>query len=257
MLTTIAVLFTACTNPPVVNGRVLDIWNNPIEGAMVKMEGEVNAQTTASDGSFKFPAKDGSMRFRAGHESYIHDVEVGVFSSSDEEPPPTVTFHLYKKPETEGFYAISASDYTTITGQKVQSIETQLQSIKGIKDIGEATVSADQSDSFLFFSTLRKEQIKQFKLQLHALAFTESVQIKSITGTTEAAVNLYTVADQNPIEFDLVSLDQDYMYLLKPKSALTAGYYAFHDSDILTNQDSNSLASQPAELRVVYSFEIK
>ena len=58
------------------------------------MEGEVNAQTTASDGSFRFPAKDGSMRFRAGHEA-VHDVEVGVFSS-DEEPPPTVTFHLYK-----------------------------------------------------------------------------------------------------------------------------------------------------------------
>ena len=257
MLATFAVLFAACTNPPVVNGRVLDIWNKPIEGAMVKMEGEVNAQTTASDGSFQFPAKDGSMRFRAGHEGYIHDVEVGVFSSSDEEPPPTVTFHLYKKPEKEGFYAISTDDYATITGQKVQSIETQLQSIKGIKDIGEATVSADQSDSFLFFSTLRKEQIKQFKLQLHALTFTESVQIKSITGVTEAAVNLYTVADQNPIEFDLVSLDQDYMYLLKPKSALAAGYYAFHDSDILTNQESNSLASQPAELRVVYSFEVK
>ena len=99
MLATFAVLFAACTNPPVVNGRVLDIWNKPIEGAMVKMEGEVNAQTTASDGSFQFPAKDGSMRFRAGHEGYIHDVEVGVFSSSDEEPPPTVTFHLYKKPE--------------------------------------------------------------------------------------------------------------------------------------------------------------
>ena len=257
MLAYFTVLFAACSNPPVVKGQVLDIWNQPITGAMVKMEGEVEAQTTTADGSFQFPAKDGSMRFRAGHENYIHDVEVGVFSSSDEEPPPTVTFHLYKKPSKEGFYAISTDDYASIVGQKVHAIETQLQSIKGIKDIGETKVSVDQSDSFLFFSTLRKEQIKQFKLQLHGLDFTESIQIKSITGTTEAAVNLYTVSSQAAIDFDLVSLDSDFMYLLKPKEALAPGYYAFHDSDILTNQESKSHDSYPAELKVVYSFEVK
>ena len=120
----------------------------------------------------------------------------------------------YTRTENKGFYAISTDDYANIAGQKVQSIETQLQSIKGIKDIGDAKVSVDQSDSFLFFSA-EKEQIKQLNFSfMHSVS--ESFK-SSITGTTEAAVNLYTVADQTPIEFDLVSLDQEYMYLLKPK----------------------------------------
>ena len=192
--------------PPVVNGRVLDIWNKPIEGAMVKMEGEVNAQTTASDGSFhsqpKMEACASEQDTRATSTMWKWVSSLLLMRNHHQRSP----FICIKNQKKKVFYAISTDDYATITGQKVQSIETQLQSIKGIKDIGEATVSADQSDSFLFFSTLRKEQIKQSKLQLHALSFTESVQIKSITGVTEAAVNLYTVADQNPIEFDLVSL---------------------------------------------------
>ena len=37
MLTLLIGLF-ACNNTPVVSGTVQDIWNNPIEGAMVQME---------------------------------------------------------------------------------------------------------------------------------------------------------------------------------------------------------------------------
>ena len=76
-------------------------------------------------------------------------------------------------------------------------------------------------------------------------------------GVTDAAVNLYTVADSNPIDFELISLDQEYMYLLKPSVELSKGYYAFHDSDILTNTNTNSLNNHPDELNVVYSFEVK
>ena len=70
------------------------------------------------------------MRFRAGHEGYIHDVEVGVFSSSDEEPPPTVTFHLYKKPEKEKVFMEFLPTIMLLLSGKIHSIETQLQSIK-------------------------------------------------------------------------------------------------------------------------------
>lgn len=250
-------LFFSCSNPPVVEGRVLDIWNKPIAGAMVKMEGEVEAETTDDDGIFQFLAKDGSMRFRAGHEGYIHDVEVGVYSSSDGEAPPSITFNLYKKPEKTGFYAVNSEGYANIVGQEVQTLETTLQSIKGIKDLGDTVLTTDQADEFLFYSTLRKEQIKQFKLQLHSLTFTEAIQIKSLMGVTDAAVNLYTVASPNQIELELISLDQEYMYLLKPNSELTKGYYAFHNSDILTDTNTKSLTNHPDELNVVYSFEVK
>ena len=58
-------------------GTVHDIWNTPIEGAMVQMEGNGNKQTTDAQGRFSFGLKDveaGNLRFRAGHTEFIHDV---------------------------------------------------------------------------------------------------------------------------------------------------------------------------------------
>lgn len=257
MFGTLLFSLTSCSNPPVIEGRVLDIWDKPISNSMVKMEGEVEAQHTDSNGNFSFIAKDGSMRFRAGHENYIHDVEVAVYSSTDTDLPPKVTFNLYPKPEENGFYAIGAESYEQIVGQKIQQLETQLQSIKGIKDLGEIQLTQEQANGFVFFSTLRKEQIKQFKLQLHPLTFTETIQIKSLMGVTDTDVHMYTVSNTMPIDFELLSLDQEYMYLLKPKENLPLGYYAFHDSEILTNDETNSLNNHPPELNLAYSFEVK
>ena len=47
---TLLIGLLACNNTPVVSGTVHDIWNAPIEGAMVQMEGNGNKETTDAQG---------------------------------------------------------------------------------------------------------------------------------------------------------------------------------------------------------------
>lgn len=82
MFTLLLELF-ACNNTPVVSGTVEDIWHKPIEGAIVQMEGNDSQQITDSNGNFSFELTDvegGNLRFRAGHDLFIHDVEVLVYA---------------------------------------------------------------------------------------------------------------------------------------------------------------------------------
>ena len=85
---------------PVVSGTVQDVWNNPIEGAMVQVEGNGNKQTTDAQGRFTFELQDveaGNLRFRAGHTEFIHDVEVLVYAPEmDAENTDSVEFELYQ-----------------------------------------------------------------------------------------------------------------------------------------------------------------
>jgi hypothetical protein len=250
--------FIGCSNNPVINGKVLDIWNKPVEGAMVQMEDVGENEQTDSSGSFSFTLttqQDTNIRFRAGATGYIHDVEVIVYST-EEEQAPAVTFNLYPEPSEKGFYAIGASEYLKLPGQVTKKVSTKLEAYHGLSDIGTVSFSNDDKQQLVFFSSLRKEQIKQIALSLHQVTFKEQEDVKGVLGETAVDINLWMVSGKET-PFGLRSLDQDHMYLIEFQEPLAKGVYAFHSGGYLTNTDPKASDTLPEEMKVAYPFEVK
>lgn len=246
----------ACNSTPVVSGTVQDIWNHPIAGAMVQMEGNVSSQTTDSNGHFSFELKDvesGNLRFRAGHKDFIHDVEVIVYAPEMKENKiDNVVFSLYPKPAEKGFYAIGSTEYQNLTGAELTTVSSPFKKIYGLERVSKIKVS-NNKPSFVYHSSLRKEEIKQLNLGLYKLAFKEHEAMTSLLGDTEVEVDLW-LADGKALPFNLRSLDQDEMFLIEFSDELSEGVYAFSGRYIEGKDDADTL---PKELQVAYTFEIK
>ena len=147
-----------CSEDPTIKGTVLDVWNKPVEGAMVQMEGVVESQKTDSSGAFSFAlpsGTDGELRFRAGHEGFIHDVEIAVYSKDiDDDKIPSIQFNLFPKPEQKGFFGIGSEGYLPLQGEKTKSVATKLEKFSGLVDIG--STSFKEGSSLISDSNLAK-----------------------------------------------------------------------------------------------------
>lgn len=245
-----------CSSTPTVTGSVQDIWNKPIEGAMIQMEGTGSQQSSDSQGNFSFSLQDiesGNVRFRAGHNEFIHDVEVLVYSPEMEgDSIDTLSFNLYPKPSNKGFFAVGQSEYAELTGGELVEYASPFKKVYGLARVNDVKLS-DATPSFVYHSTLRKEEIKQTNLSAYKLAFTEKEAMTSFLGDIDVEIDLW-VADGAEIPFNLRSLDQDHMYLIEFPSDLEKGVYAFSGRYLEGKTDSGNL---PKELQVAYTFEIK
>ena len=257
LLTMLGVL--GCSETPVIQGKVLDIWNKPVSGAMIQMEGSGESQTSNSKGEFSFSVteeKDKNIRFRAGSEGYIHDVEIIVFSTdSTKDEQPSVTFNLYPEPESKGFHAIGSSEYITLPGKSTKRVATKLEAYHGLSDIGNVSLQSNQQQ-LVFYSSLRKEEIQQIDLALHEIIFKEEEEVKGVLGETPIEIDLW-LAQGKKHQFGLRSLDQEHMYLIEFPEPLEKGVYAFHSGSYLTSADPRKEDTLPAELKVAYPFEVK
>ena len=112
-----ALLLLACTQPEPLTGKVVDIWNNPIEGATVIANGE--RPLTDDNGMYRMTPFTGETEFKAGKEGYVQD---SVTATPTAEDPRGPIFKLYKKPESNGFYAITVGDYLPIEPSTVKLI---------------------------------------------------------------------------------------------------------------------------------------
>ncbi|MFT7520553.1 MAG: hypothetical protein ACI9MC_002702, partial [Kiritimatiellia bacterium] len=66
-------LLLGCGTAPQLHGTVVDLWGNPIEGALVKMDGVVDRPITDVNGRFSLPWKAGAHTVKAGREGYIQE----------------------------------------------------------------------------------------------------------------------------------------------------------------------------------------
>jgi hypothetical protein len=246
----------ACSSTPTVQGTVMDVWNNPIEGAMVQMEGEGSSQSTNANGEFSFTLTDvesGNLRFRAGHKGFIHDVEVLVYSPElDDDTVDSVSFSLYPKPESKGFFAIGQSEYSHLSGAELVEFSSTFKKIYGLARVSDVKIP-NKKPVFVYHSSLRKEEIKQVNLGVYKLAFKEKEEMTSFLGDTEVEIDLW-VAEGKALPFNLRSLDQEDMYLVEFSEELDTGVYAFSGRYIEGKSATNTL---PKELQVAYTFEIK
>jgi len=246
----------ACSTTPVVSGTVQDIWNNPIEGAMVQMEGNGNQQTTDAQGRFSFELNNvdaGNLRFRAGHTDFIHDVEVLVYAPEmDGENTAPVAFELYPKPTDKGFYAIGANEYNNLQSAELVDVKSTFKTVYGLARVNDVKLSTAKPQ-FVYHSSLRKEEIKQINLGVYKLSFKEKEAMTGLTGDTEVELDLW-LPEGKAIPFNLRSLDQEEMYLIEFSEELEKGVYAFSGRYI---EGKDNAAKLPKELQVAYTFEVK
>ncbi len=255
MLTLLLSLW-GCNSTPVVSGTVQDIWNNPIEGAMVQMEGNGTQQTTNNQGQFSFELTDveaGNIRFRAGHTEYIHDVETLVYAPEmDDKQTDDIAFSLYPKPSDKGFFAVGSKEYKAVNGSELVDVTSTFKTIYGLARVNDIALTSPKP-TFVYHSTLRKEEIKQTNLSVYKLKFQEKEAMTSLIGDVEVELDLW-IPDGKALPFNLRSLDQDHMYLIEFSDDLEKGVYAFSGRYI---EGKDNAAKLPKELQVAYTFEIK
>lgn len=250
-------LASACGEPAKVSGTVLDIWDQPIEGATVALEGVVEQQTTTTAGAFTFVLpQPGKARVMAGKDGYIKDVAEVEPPAEDAEGPATVTFRLYPDPGEVGFYGVGQRVYHQLPGFEAMTKGTEVRALTGLHDVGDVVMPKEAAPRFVFSSTLRVERLAQLNLRLHRLQFTQETSLPGVLGETSTDLNLWTaVGDEIP--YDLTVLPSRDDFLIELREPLPPGAYAFHTQGTLTSHSYDGLDKLPRELRLAYTFEVK
>ena len=242
----------ACSTQPLVEGTVHDIWNNPIEGAEVLMENVDQPNTTNSAGAFSFPITEGkTMRFRASKEGFVP--VVGETSAATGEGAK-ISLSMYPTVESNGFWLINTDKYTPLPASNVDKKGAENQHILGVYDVGSVSINQPRP-SFVFRSTLRKEQLAQIDLEIHKLTFVDSTKFNSLTGLQDVEIDLWVPETQ--AKFVIKDLGAQDHFLIEISDPLPQGVYAFHSYSILNPQKNVDTSSLPKELMKVFPFEIK
>jgi hypothetical protein len=248
-------LLGACSKPETVSGRVVDIWDRPIAGATMVLEGVPQHGISDEQGRFSLELAEGSSRLMAGKDGFIHDV--AILPSPDEDGlRAPVEFQLYPDPGKVGFYAIGREAYLALPDFEAETRGTEVRAMTGLRDVGDVQVPGNSTLRFVFSSTLRAERLAQLNLQLHRLEFVGDGSMPGVLGETPVALNLWSATGE-AIPFDLVVLPSRDDFLIELREPLAEGAYAFHTQGSLTNTRYEGLDKLPKELRRSWAFEVK
>ncbi len=245
-------LLAACGSPPTLDGKVVDIWGNPIEGATVMMVGQPERPLTDVEGNYHLPLIEGKHQVKAGREGYIQDsVEVEVLAGED---PPGPLFQLYPKPKEYGFYLVGPGAYAELAASEVVTVGNVLRSHRGLKELGEASMEGTTM-RVLFHTELKLDEIMRLGLELHALDFVREAELTGPIQNQMVDINLYVSKKELPIEVKPLRSRTD--YLITSTEPLEPGAYAFQTQELLNPKDPARFNQIPEELRVVFAFEAR
>lgn len=246
-------LLAACGSTEMVEGKVVDIWGNPIEGATVMVVGGDERPLTDREGRYRIAPIEGTHLVKAGRKGYVQDHrELTVVKG---EPAAGPVFELYAKPEERGIFAVGAGDYVALSPVRVHAIGSVLQTWRGIESLGEGRVET-ASPRFVYHTDLRQDEILRLGLELRRLLFTPEAEVIGPVGPTPVSVNLWVDAGEIPIVITPLRSKTD--YLLTVEEPLTEGQaYAFQMQDLLTPGADDQFERIHEDLRVVYPFELR
>ncbi|MCA9568857.1 MAG: carboxypeptidase regulatory-like domain-containing protein [Myxococcales bacterium] len=243
----------ACNETPELKGRVVDIWNNPVEGATVVGAGE--KPLTDEYGVYSLGTiAAGSYEMKAGKEGYIQESATVEIKDGDKAAP---TFRLYKKPESDGFYAVTVGDYRRVEPSTVKSLGHASDTLYGIEAPSEKVFLEGGDVKIVYKIDLSIAQIKSLGLKLRKLKFVESTEMATVAGgtRTEVPVNLFVADSELPLE--ITPLKSKGFFVLTTKEPLVAGVYALESQDLLAPVDDDTFMRIPETLRTVYPFTVK
>lgn len=247
----ISILLFACSGQNFVQGTVQDIWKNPIEGAQVYMKEVEKPTSTNTSGGFSFVAKQDTMRFRSTKEGYIPAVNQVEYKAGE---PLSVQISMYPTVEKNGFWLIDQEGYTPLAPSPIKKKESKDQKLLGLFDVGTVKTSKPKP-SFVFRTTLRKEQLQQLDLEVHSLTFINKTTFNALTGPQEVDIDLWVPDAQ--VEFSIKDLGIEDHFLVEFSEPLSQGIYAFHSHDIFDPKSDQGSSNIPKELLTSYPFEIK
>jgi hypothetical protein len=188
---------------------------------------------------------------KAGCKGYIQEHrEIEVVPGQKVDGP---VFELYPKPEQPGFFVVATGKYQQLEPKLVQSVGNALAQLRGVADRGDVAIDSVRP-RIVYHTDLREDEIMRLDLQLRELTYQDSASIPGPMGTTDVAVKLWTDHGKHPLAVEPMRSKTD--YLLTPKEDLPPGTYALETQGLLSGP-ADAFAQIPAELRVVFPFEIK
>lgn len=253
-MTHLLLLLFACTEPPQLKGRVVDIWNEPIEGATVLMEGAGERPLTDALGVYTMKAVPGKHEMKAGKNGYIQEsVEVDLTADSKDGP----IFKLYRKPEELGFYAVTVGDYLKLEPATVKVVGHEVDALYGIDGPNEKMYVEGDQLRIVYRIDLAMHQLQQLGLEVRRLKYVDQTTMMSVSGGQETPVPIHMWVDDGDVKFDLVKLKSKGHYLLQTTEPLEPGMYAIQAQDLLTPKDPDTWKAIPESLRTVHPIAVK
>ena len=252
-MSALILLLAACGTPPSLEGKVVDIWGNPVEGATVMMVGQGEKPLTDAEGRYKLSLIPGKQEIKAGRKGYVQDhafVEI-----AEGQVPTGPVFELYPRPEEPGFYAVASGQYVHLGPVMVHSVGNELRTYRGLKNKGDAALAADDFREFIFHTELTEDEILRLGVQLRKLEYKADGEVPGPLRSTPVKVGLYV--DVGEVPMDLLPMKSRTDYRIVPKEPLEHGVYAFQTQHILESHDPEGFEMLPDELRVVFPVDLR
>jgi len=251
-MSALILMLFACSTPPAVEGKVVDIWGHPVEGATVMMVGQGEKPLTDGEGRYRLPRVEGTHELKAGRKGYIQ--AHATLDVQGEATPSGPVFELYPKPEEPGFYAITSGQYIHLQPETVHSVGNDLRTFRGLKSKGEASVDTEELE-VIFHTELTYDEILRLGLSLRKLEYLPAGKVPGPLKPTKVKVGLYTDAGEVPLSIEPMKSRTDYM--LTPKEPVERGVYAFQTQHLLDEHDPERFDQLPEELRQVFPVELR
>jgi hypothetical protein len=252
-MSALILLLAACGTPPSLDGKVVDIWGNPVEGATVMMVGQGEKPLTDAEGRYSLTLVPGVHEIKAGRKGYVQEHATIEIVEGEVQPGPV--FQLYPRPEEPGFYAVASGRYVALGPVMVHSVGNELRSYRGLKSKGDAALSAEEFREFIFHTELTEDEILRLGVQLRRLEYLADGSVPGPLRDTPVKVGLYTDAGEVPV--DMVPMRSRTDYRIVPREPLEHGVYAFQTQQLLDPEHQDSFDALPDELRVVFPVDLR
>jgi hypothetical protein len=250
-------LSSGCSSVEKLNGRVLDVFDQPVGGATIALKGQTSHLLADSRGNFSLEITRGqTLTLMAGKDGFVRDkLDIDLPENNDEKLP-RADFTLFPEPAEPGFYGLGYRELNALPKSEIHELGSELEVVHGLRDISDTRLApTKEPHQFVFRSTLRRDEIARLDLKLLRLDFVEKQTLKGVTGPMESTVELWLPQDEVP--FELRGMLTRDLYLLTTNERLEAGMYAFEDQAALSSRESGSLLRLSQEMRVAHVFEVR
>jgi hypothetical protein len=239
-----------CGEAPALRGSVVDPWGAPVGDAAVTMPGVAEAATSASDGAFALPLKQGKYEVAASRDGFVAGKrEVAVSDVDDDVKVEAIT--LFPIPSAEGFHAVGPQGYLPLAPVAVQRKGTATAAFHGVLSAGEIEVPGENF-RVVFQTAQRPDELVRLGLALHRLTFQESMPVTTPDGDVQADVHLWT--DAGKVEVSRVPMQGDRTWMFST-DRLPAGTYAFVHSGLLDPSNAG-FDALPEAARKIHPFVV-
>lgn len=244
----IAALLAACGPPPGIDGKVVDIWGEPIEGATIRLAGHAEQPLTDREGRFRLPPFQGSREIKVGRAGFVQDRTEWV---GDGRPGRGPVFELYPQPKEYGFYLVNSGVYGRLPSTPVDAVAGPLHTISGLTTVG-SVVSDSRTMRVLMHTPLSADEVARLDLELHRITFVDRSEMLGPLGPVSATIQLWTSSQE--VATTIRPLRSRTDYLVTTNGPLEPGHYALQTQGLLTSGGALTL---PKELRVAFPFEVR